>query len=95
MNGGAEENWPRVALEAFACGVPVVAENKWGWPEIIQHGITGFLANNTEEFSYFVASLAYDEVLRIRIAEAALAHLASIASPDKLTIQWKNCFSVL
>ena len=34
---------PRVILEAFAAGVPVVAFASGGIPEIVEHGATGFL----------------------------------------------------
>jgi len=34
---------PRVILEAFAAGVPVVAFASGGIPEMVEHGVTGFL----------------------------------------------------
>jgi glycosyltransferase involved in cell wall biosynthesis len=34
---------PRVILEAFAAGVPVMAYASGGIPEIVEHGVTGFL----------------------------------------------------
>lgn len=37
-------------IEALACGTPVIAMNRGAMPEIIEHGVTGFLANNEEEF---------------------------------------------
>lgn len=39
---------PRVILEAFAAGVPVVAFPAGGIPEIIEHGRTGFLASTND-----------------------------------------------
>lgn len=44
LNGGAGENWPRSGLEAMACGVPLVVENRWGWREMVRHGETGYLS---------------------------------------------------
>lgn len=38
------ESFGLVALEAMSCGVPVVATNTGGIPEVIIHGKTGFLA---------------------------------------------------
>jgi glycosyltransferase involved in cell wall biosynthesis len=38
-----QDNFPNTALESLACGVPVVAFNVGGVPEIIRHGIEGSL----------------------------------------------------
>ena len=39
----AQESFGLAALEAMACDVPVVASNVGGLPEVIEHGVTGFL----------------------------------------------------
>jgi len=41
----ASDNVPRVILEAYAAGVAVVAFNSGGIPELIDHGVTGWLVN--------------------------------------------------
>ena len=38
-----QESFGLAALEAMACEVPVVASNVGGLPEVIEHGVTGFL----------------------------------------------------
>jgi glycosyltransferase involved in cell wall biosynthesis len=52
---------PRVILEAFAAGVPVVAFASGGIPEIVEHGATGFLV---EERSPKALALAIRNLLR-------------------------------
>jgi N-acetyl-alpha-D-glucosaminyl L-malate synthase BshA len=39
----ATESFGLAALEAMACSVPVVASRVGGLPEVIEHGVTGFL----------------------------------------------------
>jgi glycosyltransferase involved in cell wall biosynthesis len=52
---------PRVILEAFAAGVPVVAFASGGIPEILEHGVTGFLV---EQHSARALAVAMQEALR-------------------------------
>jgi hypothetical protein len=93
MNGGAAENWPRVGLEAMSAGVPIIAENQWGWREMIQHGKTGFLANNEQEFAYYAAHLAMNEDLRLEVAVNARDRLVRIlADPHEIWGRWRRVF---
>ena len=36
-------------IEAMACGTPVIAFNRGSMPELIDHGVTGFLVNTVDE----------------------------------------------
>jgi hypothetical protein len=96
VNGGAEENWPRSGLEAMACGVPVVAQNRWGWKEMIRHGETGFLADSQDELAYYAARLAYDEDLRMEITYRARRALdKQLADPAAIWSGWQRLFESL
>lgn len=89
--GQAVENWPRVGLEAMAAGVPVVADRRGGWTEMIRHGRTGYLCRGEEEFAYYAARLAYDEAHRLRIARRARVALETeLADPEKIWAGWKS-----
>ncbi len=96
VNGGARENWPRAGLEAMAAGVPVVAQNDWGWREMIQHGVTGFLGADDCELAHFAALLAHDEELRLHVALQARRRLVEfLAEPNRLLASWDRLFSAL
>jgi glycosyltransferase involved in cell wall biosynthesis len=46
-------NWPEpfglVMIEALACGTPVIAFRNGSVPEVIRHGVTGFIVAGTDE----------------------------------------------
>ncbi len=44
-------------IEAMACGTPVIAINRGSMPELIDHGVTGFLVNSVDEAIAAVARL--------------------------------------
>ena len=96
INGGAAENWPRSGLEAMACGVPVVAENRWGWREMIRHGETGYLADSDDELAFHAARLAYDEDHRLEIIHRARHALQTdLANPERIGSAWEELFGQL
>ncbi|MNL27945.1 Spore coat protein SA [compost metagenome] len=49
-----EEPFGMAVIEALACGTPVVAMNHGAMPEIIEHGVNGFLANSEQEFEEYM-----------------------------------------
>ncbi|MGO9114403.1 MAG: glycosyltransferase [Thermoguttaceae bacterium] len=95
LNGGARENWPRIGLEAMAAGVPLVCQNQWGWREMIEDGVTGFLTRDDEEMAFRLAQLAYDEDLRQTIVALARAHVCDLACPERIGRQWHQLFASL
>ena len=46
-------DWPEpfglVMIEAMACGTPVIARARGSVPEIIEHGVTGFIVNDIDQ----------------------------------------------
>jgi glycosyltransferase involved in cell wall biosynthesis len=55
-----EEPFGMAVIEALACGTPVIAMNRGAMPEIIKHGVNGFLADNEDEFLEYMGRL--DEI---------------------------------
>jgi glycosyltransferase involved in cell wall biosynthesis len=50
-----EEPFGLVVAEALAAGTPVVATPRGSLPELVEHGVTGFLGETDEELAAFVA----------------------------------------
>ena len=46
---GFDEPFGFSVVEAMACGTPVIAFDRGSMSELIDHGISGFLVNNTDE----------------------------------------------
>jgi N-acetyl-alpha-D-glucosaminyl L-malate synthase BshA len=72
-----QESFGLAALEAMACEVPVVASNAGGLPEVIEHGVTGFLhdVGDAAAMADSAVALLTDADLHRRIATAAVRHV--------------------
>ncbi|MGH9554810.1 MAG: N-acetyl-alpha-D-glucosaminyl L-malate synthase BshA [Terriglobales bacterium] len=57
------ESFGLAALEAMACEVPAIASNVGGLPEVVDHGVTGFLApvGDVETMARYAIELLSDE----------------------------------
>lgn len=67
------ESFGLSALEAMACGVPVVAPRVGGLSEVVEHGKTGFLCppGDVDALAAAVRRLCADRLLRDRMGRAA------------------------
>lgn len=52
-----DEPFGMAAIEALACGTPVIAMKRGALPEIIDHGVNGFLAKDYKEFKKFMSKI--------------------------------------
>jgi N-acetyl-alpha-D-glucosaminyl L-malate synthase BshA len=69
-----EESFGLAALEAMACGVPVVGARVGGVPEVIEHGVSGFLhePDDVAAMAHSALRLATDAVLHAGMSRAAI-----------------------
>ncbi len=58
-------------LEALSCGLPVIAYNTKGPKDIIQHGVCGFLANDSNQMAKEIIAFFKDATLRTLMRKAA------------------------
>lgn len=70
-----EDNCPMVVLEAMAVGLPVIASNIGGIPDLLTEGKTGMMfdPSNTVSMKYVTETMMESPVLRAQIGYAARA----------------------
>jgi L-malate glycosyltransferase len=83
-----------VALEAMACGVPVVATRTGGIPEVVEDGASGYLAavGDVEAMADAALSLLQDPDRWQRFSEAARRG-AERFSADRVVAQYESYYS--
>ena len=65
------EHFGIVTVEAMAAGCVPIVVNRGGQPEIVRHGIDGFVWNTLDELEQHIRLVASDESLRLRLSLAA------------------------
>lgn len=89
-----KESFGLVALEAMACGVPSVASNAGGIPELITHGETGFLADigDVDQMAHYTKMLLTDQALYEKMTEACLHRARYTFCNDLITRQYEEIY---
>ena len=82
----ALESFGLAALEAMACEVPVVASRVGGLPEVIEHGVSGYLhpPSDIEAMASSAVSLLTDRALHRRVATAARERVSDRFCSDRV-----------
>lgn len=58
MPGAWPEPFGLVAIEALACGTPVIGRRVGALPEIVRHGVDGFLADDATQMAFLTERVA-------------------------------------
>ncbi len=79
------EAWGRVVAEAMSVGVPVVGSDVGGIPEIIQHGVNGYLfpVNDAQALAEAILKIMTDDEIRSRMSKQSRQWVRSQCDPDQ------------
>jgi len=90
----AQESFGLAALEAMACEVPVVASRVGGLPEVIEHGVSGFLypLDALDEMAASGVMLLRDCEKHRAIAQAAYARVREEFCAEKIVPMYEACY---
>ena len=90
----AQESFGLAALEAMACAVPVVASRVGGLPEVIEHGVTGYLhpPEALDEMADSVVLLLTDEARRRAMGVEAARQVGERFCADLIVPQYEACY---
>jgi N-acetyl-alpha-D-glucosaminyl L-malate synthase BshA len=93
----AQESFGLAALEAMACEVPVVASNVGGLPEVIEHGVTGFLhpPDDLDGMAASARSVLVDSRRRREITEAARRRVLEQFCEDRVVPLYESLYSTV
>jgi N-acetyl-alpha-D-glucosaminyl L-malate synthase BshA len=85
------ESFGLAALEAMACGVPVVGSNVGGVPEVVQDGETGFLCpvGDVDAMADRAFSLLEDRDLFARLSKGARARAEEVFPRDPVVSRYE------
>lgn len=88
------ESFGLVAMEALAAGVPVIASRVGGLPEVVQHGVSGYLfpPGDVEGMARQAAAVLRDRPLAERLGRAGAERVASRFPPERIIPRFEDLY---
>lgn len=83
---------PTSMLEAMACGCAIVTTATCEIPNIIKHGVNGFMSNNEQELRGYIEKLLADPKLALKMGYAARQTIEEKFSEQRFVNQWNTLF---
>lgn len=89
------EGLPNSVMEAMACGVPVIATAGGGTPELLSHGVEGFLVddNDLQKASLYLRRLLDDAELRRAMGERGRQVMSARFSLDACMAAYEQLYA--
>ena len=93
----SQESFGLAALEAMACEVPVVASRVGGLPEVVEHGVSGFLhpPDALDDMAESAISLLTDKARHDRMGKAACARVRDQFCAERVVPMYEACYREL
>ena len=90
----AQESFGLAALEAMACEVPVVASDVGGLPEVIEHGVSGFLhpLDALDDMAASAVTLLTDPVRHRAMADAACQRVREHFCSERVVPMYEDLY---
>jgi L-malate glycosyltransferase len=87
----AQESFGLAALEAMACEVPIVASRVGGLPEVVEHGVSGYLhaPDDRDAMAQSIVRLLTDDALHDRMAAAAARTARDLYCDGKIVPEYE------
>ena len=91
-----QDNLPNTAVEAHACGVPVVAFDIGGLPDIVKHQQTGYLAR-AFDVADFARGIKWtlENNKKLKLGESARKHSLLKFSDSKIVEKYMDVYNKL
>jgi L-malate glycosyltransferase len=90
----AQESFGLAALEAMACEVPVIASDAGGLPEIVEHGVTGFVCpiDAAGQMAQHAYDLIDDQSRRAAMGRAASEMVRARYCAEQIVPLYENAY---
>jgi N-acetyl-alpha-D-glucosaminyl L-malate synthase BshA len=88
------ESFGLEALEAMACGVPVIGTDAGGLPEVVKHIETGFLlpVGDVDGMAARTLEILQDEERRLAMGQAGRRRATALFSADRVVTQYEDFY---
>jgi len=84
-----EEPGATAVVEAFAAGTPVIGMRRGALPELVEHGVTGYLADDEHEFAHYMTMVG-------RLDRRACRHAAQTRfSPARMVEDYLRLYELV